>query len=220
MNLYLVLDRIPPFSSTRLDTTFSGTRLDPFSVLLGILPFFGIHRDSTHLRYSPGYYLSRCSPRPFFDPRTESLLRYSHRFYHSPVLDPILPFSSTRLDTTFPGTRLYTTFFRYWQGFYPSPVLARILPFSGTRPDSNVLRYLHEFYSSPTLAPILALFDTRMDTIFQGTRPDPFSVLAWILPFSGTGSNSTILWYSLGYYLSWYSPGPFFDTCTDSTLLR
>ena len=76
------------------------------------LPFSGTRLDSTLLRYSPRFYISPYSPKPFF---------------------------GTRPDSTLSGTRPDSTLLRYSIGFYRSPTLAWILPFSGTRLDSTFL---------------------------------------------------------------------------------
>ena len=95
-----------------MDTTFPGTRLEPFSVHARILPFSGTRTDSTLLQYWPEFYPSSI---------LAGILPFSGA-------GRILPFSGTRLDTTFPGTRPYSTLLRYWFEFYRSPVLAIILP--------------------------------------------------------------------------------------------
>ena len=88
-----------------------------------------------------------------------------------------------------------------------------ILPFFGTRPKcfsvlvQTVFWYSHGFYFFPILARILRFSGTdTYSTIFRYS--------------SGTRPNSTLLWYWLGFYLSRYSPGPFFSTRPDSTFLR
>ena len=134
-----------------------------------------------------------------------TLFRYSHRFYPSPVLARILPFSGTCLDSTFPGpffdTRtdftlcryslkiypslvLIRTVCRYSPGFYHSPVLARIQPFLEL--VCTLFRYSHGFYPCLVLAWMLPFSGTRLDTTFPYTRSDHFSILARILPFFGT----------------------------------
>ena len=226
-------------------------------------PFFGTRPDSTLLQYSPGISFSSTRPNSTFlrywpefyhypilawilpsPVLTRTPFRYLlgfyqslvfARFYHSPVLDRILPFSGTRLDTTFPGTRsnlflvlarilpfssthMDSTLLWYWPEFNHSPVLTWILPLpvlAGT-----FFQYSPGFYPSPIPAQILPFSGTCLDTTFLGTRSDLFLLLARILPFSGTSQNSTILWYSPGYYLSRYSPEPFYDTRMDSTILR
>ena len=127
---FLALAWILPFFDTNLDLTFPGTCLDPSSVLVRILHFSGTRLDSTILWYSSRFY-----PSPVltwilpFSVLARTLFLYSPRFYPSPVVVRILPFSGTDLDSTFLSTR-------------PDPfsVLARILPFSSTRLDSTLLR--------------------------------------------------------------------------------
>ena len=204
-----------------MESTFPSTRPDPFPVLTRILPFSGTRQDSTLLRYSPGFYPSPVLAwiQPFLV-LAPTLFQYSPRFYHFSVL-----------------TRLYPSPVLAWN--LPFPILARalfsvlvqILPFSSSRSDSTLLRYLPGFYSSLVLARIPLFSNTHPDSFlvlaqiltFAGKRLDstllryspgfnPSTVLARILPFSGTHQDSTLIWYSLGFYLSPYSPGPFYGT--------
>ena len=140
--------------------------------------FFGILTDSTYSRYSHRFYhLPVLARRVFW---------YCHGFYLFPAFVRILPFSDTHKDSTFFGTNpdsfsvLARTVFRYSHVFYLFLVIARILPFSGTHPDSVL-------------------------------------VLSRILHISGTRTDSTVFRYSQRFYLFWYSLGQFFGTLTDST---
>ena len=138
-----------------------------------------------------------------------NLIRYSHEYYPSLVLAPILPFSDTGPNSTT---------LRYSPGYYLSRY--SLGPFFGTRPYSTCLRYWPKFYHSPLLAWILRfpVLDRILLRYSPGFYPSP--ILKWILTFSGTGPNYTILRYSPRYHLSRYSPGPFFGIRTDSTPLR
>ena len=163
---------------TRLDTIFPGTRPNPFSVLARILAFSGTRPNCTILWYSPRYYLSRCSPGPFFGTHPDStLLRHWPQLYHSSVLTWILPYlvlsrtlfryshgvyPSLVLTCILPFPVLTRTLFRYSPRFYPSSVIARILPFSSTGPNSTILRsslgyYLSRYSPGP-------IFSTRTDS--------------------------------------------------------
>ena len=102
--------------------------------------------------------------------------------------------------------------------------------FFGTHLDSTFSRYSPEFYHFSVLMLIGLSFDTR---------PNSFSILAWILPFPSTRPDSTIFGYAHRLYplsilfrpLFRYSHGfllfrvvgrnvPFFGTHAESTLLR
>ena len=113
-----------------------------------------------------------------------TIFRYSHRFY--------------------PFWILVQTVFLYSNGFYLFPVLTPILPIFGIHTvstffrnspgqffnsgtDSTFSRYSPGIYNFPLLTQILP---------FSDTRPDTFFVLARILPFPGTPTDSNIFWYS------------------------
>ena len=172
---------------------FSDTRPDSFSILARfylllvltlILPFFGTHTDSTLFRYSVG-----------------TIFRYSHGFYLFPVLARILPFFGTHTDWTlfqcspkqFSGTRTDSTFLlarilpfldshMYWTFFRYSPA-----QFVDARTNSTFSRYSLGFYHFSVLTLIGP---------FSGTRPIRFPILARILPFPDTHTDSTIFRYS------------------------
>ena len=145
------------FSVFRLMVNFFGTRPVNFSVLAhilpepilaGILPFFGIHTDST---------LFRSSSRKFFDTCTESTFcRYSRilKFFGTHTNLTLFRYSSgqffdTRTDSTYSWYSLGFYLFSVLtpsQPFFGIPwdkfsILARILPVLGTRPDSTFFRY-------------------------------------------------------------------------------
>ena len=150
----LVLAWILPFSVLARTLFRYSPEFYPSPVLTWILTYSSTHPDSTHLLYSPRFYLSRYLSGPFSDTRPDStLLRYSSGFYPSSVLAYILPFFGTRLDSNFHDTRPD-----------PFPVLAPILPFTGTRPDSTILRYSPGFYPCPVLALILPFSCTCPDS--------------------------------------------------------
>ena len=140
----MVVARILLFSGTRLDSTFPGSRSDPFLVLDQMLPFTGTCPDSTILRYLPGFYLS---------PVLVGILLFSGPHLDSTflgtcpdrclVLAQILPFSSTSPNSTllWYSSRFYIS--RYLLGrFFDTSLDSTLLryspvPFSGTRPDST-----------------------------------------------------------------------------------
>ena len=213
---FLVLTLIQPFSGTYPDNFSIPTRILSFPILVWILPFFGTHTDSTLFRYSTGM---------FFDTHMDStFFRYSPGFYRFLVLTLIRPFSSTHPDCfsilawilLFPVLARILPFF----GSHIDSTLSLYSPgqFFDTRTDSSFFQYLHWFNPSPVLARIifsipirilpfsvlariLPFFGIHIDSIFSGSRPKCFSILTWILPFSGTRPNSTNFWYSHWFYL-------------------
>ena len=82
-----------------------------------------------------------------------------------------------------------------------------MLSFFCTHTDSTIFRYSHAYYLIPVLARILPFSGTLTNSTFFGTRPDSFSVVVQILHFPDTCSNSTIFRYSSGQFF-----GPFMDS--------
>ena len=120
-----------------------------------------------------------------------TIFRCSHGCYLFPVLAQILVFSDPDTDSTI---------FCYSSG-----------KFFGTRPDSTFSRYSPGYYRFQLLTLILPFFGTRGNSFSVLARILPFLVLARILAFSGTDTDSTIFPYSWGL---------FFGTRTDSTFSR
>ena len=175
------------------------TQISIFLILARIPPFPVLAR--TFLGYSPGFHLSL-------------VLAQISTFRHSPG-----PFSDTRSDPTFPGTRLnpslvlaqISTFLGYSPGFHLSLVLAQIStfrhspgPFSytssdptflGTRMDpSLVLAQISIFLALARISTFLEL--VRIPIFRHSPRFYPFLVLAW-----------TLLWYSPRFLFFRHSPG-------------
>ena len=105
---------------------------DLIPVVLRILPFIGLHADSTF----SGYLIDQ-----FFGTRTDlldpdsppdsAIYRYSRGFYPFSIRDRSL--------------------FRYSHGFYLIPIVPRILPFIGIHADSTIFRYLtDQFFGTRT----------------------------------------------------------------------
>ena len=124
--------------------------------------------DSTILRYSHWFYHTWVIVWKVF--------RYSHGFYLFPILVRILAFCVTHIDSTI---------FRYSSGMFFGTRTDS--SFSSARPDSTILRYSHWFY----------YFSVFVQTVFWYChRFYVFPVLARILPFCGTHTDSTIFRYS------------------------
>ena len=93
------------------DCTFSGTRRNIFSILVGILPLPGNRPDSTLFRYSHRFH--------HFPVLARTVFRYSNGFYIFAVLTQIRPFFGDRRDSFSILARiihflvLAGTFFRY-----------------------------------------------------------------------------------------------------------
>ena len=146
-------------------------------------PFFGTHNNYTLFWHSPGL---------FFDTRTDSTFSGdAPGFYHFSVLTLIPDFFGTRPECfsilarilPFPSTRPDSTF---------SGVLARILPFFGTHIDSTFFRYsLGLLFDTRTVSTFLGyspgFYHFSVTTLirpFFDSRPECFSILTRILPFS------------------------------------
>ena len=139
--------------------------------------------DSSFSWYSPGFY--------HFSVLAWIVFQYSHRLYLFPVLARILPFFVTHT---------YSTLFRYSPGqFFDTRTDST---FFGTRTDTTFSRYSLGFdhFSVPSLI-----------QPFSGILPDSCSILARILPFFVTHTNSTLFG---------YSPELFFNTHRNSTFSR
>ena len=136
-----------------------------FSVLARILRFVGTNTDCTLFRYSSGH---------VFGTRTDSTFsRYSPGFHHFSVLTLIVLSFDIRPDSFSVLTMDSTFLVLVWTVF-------------GTPTNSTFSWYSPRFYHFAVLTLIVPSSDTR---------PTSFSLLARILPFHGTHSDSTIFGY-------------------------
>ena len=123
---------------------------------------------------------------------------YSHRFHHFPVLAQILQFFGTRTDSTIfrysPGqffdTHRDSTFSRYSLGFHHILVVTQIRPFSCTLRD-NFSILVGFFYLFPVLARILLFFGTHTDSALLRYSP---------AQFFDTRTVSIFSWYTPAFY--------------------
>ena len=174
-----ILPRIVPFPGTRPDSTIFGTHIDSTLFRYSSGQYFNSRTDSTFSRYSPGFYnfsvLTQIRPIS-----TTPRCRFS-------ILGRILPFPDTRLDSTIFSTHTDSTMFRYSSGQYF--YARRASTFSRYTPRSTIFWYSHRFDPFP----VLPGADCRYSDGFY-----LFPLLAWILPFFGTHTDSTLFQYSPG----------------------
>ena len=97
-----------------------------------ILPFIGIHADSTLFTYPIGQFFGhRTDSTLSREPLDYAIYRYSRGFYPFPIPD--------------------RSVFRYSHGFYLIPIVPRILPFIDLPADSTLFRYLtDQFFGGRT----------------------------------------------------------------------
>ena len=162
---------------------FSETRPISFSIVARILSFLGTCPDSTIFRYSHWIYpFSKLVQTVFQYWHGSTFSPYAPGLYHFQVLALILPFSDTRPESF--------------------SLLARIVHFPDIRPDSTIVWYSQWCYPFPIL----------VRTVFRYSHGFYlFSVLAQIVPISGTHTDSTLFR---------NSSGQFFNSGTDSTFSR
>ena len=190
-----------------------------------ILLFMKIHADSTLFQYPTGQ---------FFGTGTNSTWsRQSPGFCHLSVFTRILHF----VDTWPISFLVLAQIFRYWHEFYliglhvDSTLFWYLTDqFFGTRTDSTWSRQSPGFCHLSVFTRILHFFDTWSIN---------FLVLAQILLDPGGASDSTVYWYSFGFYavpipdrsIFWYWQGfylipvvlpilPFIGLHADSTFFQ